>query len=308
MIRFALAKCDWLTVLVCCSDHETIADTVRVGWIKKTFSGTKNLEVRAFHYRESDFPNTSVSSEAVSAVWSEVFLQLFPDYDTVITSEPYGDFVAKYMGIRHIPFDLAKTVVPISASKIKQDIQKNWNYLPNAVKPYFAKKIAVLGTESTGKTTLTLQLAAHFKGTAVSEAARDIIDDSRNFDFEDLHTVAAEHALRIDAAVVDEHPVVFIDTDIYTTISYGLHFFNRQPDFPMAFFETNRAGLYLYLNASVPHVQDGTRLETSDRNTLDVSHRQVLSENGIDIVEITGNFDERWEKAVAAVEQYLAAN
>lgn len=305
MIRFALTQCDRLTVLVCCSDRETIPDSVRVSWITKTFAGEENLEVRAFNYKESDFPNTSVSSEAVSAVWSEVFLQLFPDYEAVITSEPYGDFVAQYMGIRHIPFDMAKTIVPISASKIKQDIQKNWNYLPDAVKPHFVKKIVVLGTESTGKTTLTAQLAAYFKGTAVLEAARDIIDDSRKFEFEDLYTVADEHARRIDAAVAGKNPVVFIDTDIYTTMSYGIHFFNRQPDFPQAFFETGKAGLYLYLNADVPHVQDGTRLEESDRNALDVSHRRVLATHHVDYVDITGSFEERLAMAVAAVERYL---
>lgn len=306
MIRFALTQCDFLTVLVCCSDRETIPDLVRVAWITKTFAETEKLEVRAFNYKESDFPNTSVSSEAVSAVWSDVFLHLFPDYEAVITSEPYGDFVAQYMGIRHIPFDMAKTIVPISASKIKQDIQSNWNYLPDAVKPYFAKKIVVLGTESTGKTTLTAQLAAHFKGTAVLEAARDIIDDSRKFEFEDLYTVAAEHTRRIDEAVAGENPVVFIDTDIYTTKSYGIHFFNRQPDFPQAFFETGKAGLYLYLNADVPHVQDGTRLEEPDRNALDISHRQVLATHHVHVVEITGSFEERWALGVAAVEQYLS--
>jgi HTH-type transcriptional repressor of NAD biosynthesis genes len=34
MIKFALTKCDLLTVLVCCSDKESIPDTVRNSWIK----------------------------------------------------------------------------------------------------------------------------------------------------------------------------------------------------------------------------------------------------------------------------------
>ena len=44
----------------------------------------------------------------VSSVWSERFKEIFPDYDLVITSEEYGDYVASFMGIKHIAFDILK--------------------------------------------------------------------------------------------------------------------------------------------------------------------------------------------------------
>ena len=38
MINFALGHCDFLTVLVCASDKETISGEPRKGWIEKTLT------------------------------------------------------------------------------------------------------------------------------------------------------------------------------------------------------------------------------------------------------------------------------
>src|SRR6476620_7512839 len=104
MIDFALTKCDFLTILICCSDKETIPCEIRGTWIAKTYTAVKNVEVRALNYLESELPNTSESSLQVSRAWSEKFKELFPDYNLVVTSEEYGNYVASFMGIQHIAF------------------------------------------------------------------------------------------------------------------------------------------------------------------------------------------------------------
>ena len=87
MIKFALTKCDLLTVLVCCSDKESIPDTLRKAWIEKAFEKESNIEIRTFNYLESELPNTSTSSESVSKIWADVFKKQLPDYSLLITSE-----------------------------------------------------------------------------------------------------------------------------------------------------------------------------------------------------------------------------
>ena len=52
MINFALSKCDFLTVLVCCSDKEPFPENVRKNWIEKNFASQKNIEVTSFNYLE----------------------------------------------------------------------------------------------------------------------------------------------------------------------------------------------------------------------------------------------------------------
>jgi HTH-type transcriptional regulator, transcriptional repressor of NAD biosynthesis genes len=298
MMRFALTQCDYLSVLICCSDKETIRCDARKSWIEKTFEKENRVEVVSYIYKEDELPNTSVTSEAVSSVWAAIFKELFPHHSLLITSEPYGEFVASFMHIEHMPFDMDKKQFPVSATSIRNDLFVNWNFLPDSVKPFFVIKVVILGTESTGKTTLTKQLAGYFNCSAVTEAGRDIVADSKDFAFEDLHIIAYEHAKRIDKATTGNSALIIIDTDIHITKSYALFAFQQPLPVPETIMAVNKADLYLYLNNDVEYIQDGTRLTEDDRNLLDHSHRKVLNEHNIPIIEIRGNWEQRFATAV----------
>lgn len=308
MINFALNKCDFLTVLVCSSDKENIPDKVRSSWIKKTFENEKKVEVKTFNYLESEFPNTSETSESVSKIWADIFKKQLPDYSLLITSEDYGNFVADFMNIQHIAFDIPKKLFPVSATAVREDIFTNWKYLPDSVKPDYAIKIVILGTESTGKTTLTDKLAKHFSCNLVLETAREIIPNSNNFTFDDLHLVAIEHAKRIDKIILADNPLIIIDTDIHTTKSYSRFTFKKELVISAEIYNSNKASLYFYLNNDVGFLQDGTRLSEEERNLIDLSHRQVLKDHNIDIIEINGDWNERFEKAVKQINELIAKN
>jgi HTH-type transcriptional repressor of NAD biosynthesis genes len=303
MISFALRQCDFLTVLVCASDKETIAGGLRKGWIEKTFPAQMNMEVRVLDYREDELPNSSVSSTEISSIWATVFKELFPDYSLVVTSEQYGYYLAECMNIKHLPFDIPKKLVPVSATSVRNDLLTNWQFVPDAVRRDLVSKVVILGTESTGKTTLTEKLAAYFNCNKVMEAGRDLIPDSNEFSINDLHAVAREHAKRIDEAADGSSPLVIIDTDIHITQSYCRFSFEKDLEVPASLYQTNKAQLYLYLNNDVDYFQDGTRLSKSARDRLDGFHRQVIQEAGINLVEIKGSWEERFQLAIAQTKQ-----
>jgi len=305
MINFALSTCDFLTVLICCSDQEPVPPAVRKAWLQDTYRHIPQIEIRTYTYNENLLPNTSESSAAVSEVWAAAFKQLLPDYTIVVTSEPYGDLVAGFMNIRHIPFNMEKNQYPVSATKVRANLFDTWNFLPDSVKGSLAIKVVILGTESTGKTTLTGQLAHYFKGSAVTEAGRDLVADSNDFGIADLYLIATEHAARINQAATQNSPLLIIDTDIHITLSYGEYAFGETLHIDPAIYKSNQADLYLYLNNDVPYVQDGTRLSEEERNLLDISHRRVLDKYGIRYEEVTGDWTARFEHAVALVKQLI---
>ncbi|SHN10627.1 AAA family ATPase [Chitinophaga sp. CF418] len=305
MIRFALSHCDIVSVLVCCSNREVLPAALRQSWLEATFRDEPRVKVLVYQYDEHSLPNTSATSASVSAVWAKEFKQLFPDHNIVVTSEPYGELVAGYMGITHIPFDMQKNQFPVSATKIRANLPATWAYLPESVKASLITKVVLLGTESTGKTTLTGRLAAHFNCSAVMEAGRDIVADSNDFGIGDLYLIAREHARRINAQAIGESPLLIIDTDIHITLSYGEYAFGELLDLDRAIYDSNKADLYLYLNNDAPYIQDGTRLGEDDRNLLDLSHRRVLKKSGITYEEVRGDWDERFEQAVVLIEQLM---
>ena len=52
-------------------------------------------------------------------------------------------------------------------------------------------------------------------------------------------------------------------------------------------------------------MQDGTRLNEEDRNLLDISHRQILIDYNINIVEISGDWKCRFDKAVRVIKNLI---
>jgi HTH-type transcriptional repressor of NAD biosynthesis genes len=301
MIRFALGKCDHLTVLVCASDKETVPGQLRHSWISETFAGQQNIQVQVFDYVESELPNSSVSSTTISRIWAGVFKGLLPGHSLLITSEPYGDYVAGFMNIQHVAFDMSKTVVPVSATAVRNNLLANWAFLPAAVRRHLALKVVILGTESTGKTTLAVNLAAYFNCSKVLEAGRDLIPDSNEFSIDDLYLVAREHARRIDETAAGNSALVIIDTDIHITKSYCKYAFGKELEVSDDIYRSNKAQLYLYLNNDVEYYQDGTRLSKEERDQLDACHRQTIKEAGIPVIEISGNWEERFRKAVEQI-------
>ena len=305
MIEFALEKGS-VTVLVCAEENEKIDGNIRKNWIENTFPNNENLKVKVFNYNENNFPNSSVSDWEISKIWSHIFLEYFKEEDFLVTSEEYGNMLADIMNIEHFMFDEKRENIQISASRIRENIFQNWNFLPLSVQKYFALKVVFLGTESTGKTFLTNKLSDYFKSNKVSEAGRDLIPDSKEFEFEDLERVYPEHAKRIEDADCGKSFLTLIDTDVYITKSYAEFIFRKSLIVPIEILNINQSDLYLYLTKDAEYIQDGTRLEIDDRNKLDDSHRKILKECRIDFKEISGNWEERENTAMKLIEKLIS--
>lgn len=311
MIRFGLSKCEQLTVIVCASDLEKVPGHIRQNWIQQTFYQEVNagvLNVIVYDYLEKDLSASSEASIDVTGNWAEAFMDAGynkENFDVIISSEDYGELMADLMNMKHISFDKGRELVPVSATAIRQNLFGNWQYLPPAVREYFAIKVVIVGTESTGKTTLAKRLAEKYRGVFVPEAGRDLIPTSESFTMDDLYNVQHEHQKYIDKAIAfGDSPLILIDTDWHITKSYGKFAFGRG-----TFFGINRPSkgdLYLYLTNNVPFVQDGTRLSEDRRNALDISHREVLGEHKTTFKEITGtDWDARFFEASIAVMQLI---
>lgn len=305
LIGYALKQCDELIVLVCCSDKEHISSAVRVNWIKKTFKKNSQIIVQAFDYKEAELPNTSEFSRIVSQIWASKFREILPYFDVLITSEKYGKYVAEYLEIPHISFDEKRKKHAISSSMIRQNPIKHWHYIADAAKPYFQKKVVLLGTESVGKSTLCNTLARYFDANLVTEAGQEIIADVSGFTKADLELIVEQHSQKIKKAQKDAQPLMILDTDIHITQSYAKYAFGEYLAVNPEIYNLHRANLYLFLNNDVPFVQDGSRMNEKMRNELDKSHRQTLKDFRINYHEINGNWSERMNKAIKLIEQLM---
>ncbi|KAA5990511.1 AAA family ATPase, partial [Pantoea sp. M_5] len=71
----------------------------------------------------------------------------------------------------------------ISGAQIRQDPFRFWDYIPTEVKPFFVRTVAILGGESSGKSTLVNKLANIFNTTSAWEYGRDYVFSHLGGDF-----------------------------------------------------------------------------------------------------------------------------
>jgi HTH-type transcriptional repressor of NAD biosynthesis genes len=303
LIDFGSRYCDVLHVILCYTTSEPIDGTIRKNWLLSTFNSFPNIHIISFQYDEQVLPNSSESSENISKLWSAAFKNLLPDVNIVFTSEEYGDYVASFMGIEHLMFDRHRLITPISGSAIRKDPFLHWNSIAPVARPYFVKKIVLIGTESTGKSTITHRLASYFQTAMVPEMARDIIEKTDECTYEDLYRIATLHA----SAIIDRLPLanklLFVDTDIKITQSYSLFLFGKELVVDEWIEEANRFDLYLFLQPDCDFVQDGTRLPADDRLRLSSHHNNYFLNNGVDLCYVGGNWENRFEEAIEIIKK-----
>jgi HTH-type transcriptional repressor of NAD biosynthesis genes len=305
LINFAQENCDHLVVLLCYTPSETIPATLRKSWLSEIFKNNSKLDIISFQYNEKELPNTSVSSLETSFKWAMFLKSNFPDIKIFFSSEEYGGFIAKFLNIEHKMFDEMRFKIPISSTQIRHNPFAYWQFIPEIVRPFYVKKIAILGSESTGKSTLTKKLAQYFKTTYVPEMAREIVEHTNECSIVDLIKIAELHAKAIASKVKSANKLLFIDTDLNITKSYALFLFNCELKVDNWIEEINQMDLYFFLDDDCPFVQDGTRLSELERNNLSAFHKSFLYKKQVNIINISGDWSERFHKVVAHISTHF---
>lgn len=177
-----------------------------------------------------------------------------------------------------------------------------------------AKRVAVFGFESTGKTRLAERLAAHFRVPLVTEYARELWDRQGVLALEDMLPVAREQWRREDEAAAMCHQsgdtsaparLVICDTDALTTMLWSDLLYGTSPTELRRGAEQRCRGyaLYLLCDTDVPFAPDPQRCfpDPDDREKGRRIWRGALERRGLPFVEIRGDWAAREQAAIAAV-------
>lgn len=202
----------------------------------------------------------------------------------------------------------------ISSTEIRKNPYEHWDWLPKVVRPYYTKKVLLMGGESTGKSTLTINLANRFNTNYIDEAGRDISERSGTdllMLSEDFTEILLQHKLNEMKAIEHSNKVLFIDTDALVTQFY-MNFLEdpnieKNKALSDAIDALNEYDLILFMEPDVAFVQDGDRSEVikNDREKYSRQIKELLQAHGKQFISVSGSYQERYEKAVAEVEKLL---
>jgi nicotinamide riboside kinase len=201
------------------------------------------------------------------------------------------------------------------------------------------KKIVIIGPESTGKSTLCKKLAEHYKTQWCPEFAREyLLEHGTNYSFDDLLTIAKgqlaledgysgellalknERLPKVEkelpsttnsvlqdngSKLIAQSSKLFLDTDMYVMKVWCEFVFGQCHDFILDEITKRKYNLYLLCKPDLPWVKDELReypdLETRDK--LYHIYKDLLINQSTSWVEISGDYDVRLEKAIAAVNE-----
>jgi len=317
-INFARQSCRKLTIIVCSLPTEPIAGEQRYKWMKELFPDCNVVH----HYVDIQQEPYGQNDEAFFNKWRDSIHKHCPGekFDALFASESYGYKMADVLETKFIPVDVKRDLVQISGTKMRENPLQHWELLNPVIRPYFLKRVALVGPESTGKSTLAKDLAEHFDTVSVAEYARDMLADFAahipGYDqsqptIKDMSTIARGQIASEDALARQANRIMFCDTEMRTTEYWSNFYFNDCPKWITKAAEERKYDLYMLQDPrgiESSYVADVQRPmpELKDRIAMFEWWKAELTKKKLPFVVIDGNdWKTRFQKAVIAVYQNI---
>ena len=173
-------------------------------------------------------------------------------------------------------------------------------------------KVVLFGPESTGKTTLSEQLARHYNTVWVPEYAREYLQDKWNNERKtcepkDLLPIA-EGQMRLENSLAKKATDLLIcDTDLLETKVYSEAYYLGHCDpFLEKYALKNTYDLYFLTYIDVPWEKDDLRDKPLERERMFNYFKSTLEEHKRNFLILKGDKKKRLSEAVAAIDKLMS--
>lgn len=302
LIETALRRSRHVTVIVCGKPTDSISGDLRGEWLREIHPKTEVLVIDD-RYDEND-----------TAVWAANTIRwLGGAPDAAFTSEPYGDPYARAMGCVHVAVDPERKTVPCSATMIRADPYAHWQLIAPPVRAWFAKRVCVLGAESTGTTTLARALAQHYSTACVPEHGRLYSEQKAArgevaWATEEFTAIAIEQARQEEAAARSCNRVLICDTNAFATRVWHRRYMGFESSSVVEIAARGRCHLYLLTGDEIPFVQDGLRDGEHLRHQMHGWFEEALRAQDVAWRLARGSHETRVRHAVELINELFAGS
>jgi HTH-type transcriptional regulator, transcriptional repressor of NAD biosynthesis genes len=238
--------------------------------------------------------------------------------DAVFTSENYGDGFAvalsDYFSVQtnttvsvcHVCVDKPRISIPVSGTNIRLDLEANHPYLAPAVYSDLLCRVAILGGESSGKTTLAKSLARHFNTSWVPEYGRELWEQQEgHLQMTDMPRIAIEQVAQERLIGRQARQLLFCDTTPLTTLFYSQEMF-KYIDPVLEKLANRKYGRIILCTPDFDFVQDGTRQSAEFRARQHEWYIEQFKNRGLEYLIVSGSVRERVKNISAIIGQDIA--
>lgn len=268
---------------------EPVSGRLRTHWLRLEFTGSP--AVRVVDQMGPDHEPQRPRSEDDREFWSywaaRVVLAVggLRPGDVLVSSEEYGERLARELGIEHFPCDPQREVgEAVSATAVRGDPESCFGYLAPKLRSRLRTTVTFFGAESCGKTTLSRRVAADLRGLWLHEWARprmELRGDTEVTSQLMSDIVRGQWARQASVADDDPHWIVCRDTDLLSTLGYypifGAEPTRRERDIC----ESDPADLYIFCPSTIPFEPDPLRFGGDRRQGSDAYWLRMLTDRGL---------------------------
>lgn len=280
-----------------------IPGELRQAWMQESFPGVRVHLVPGHPPQEP--PGDPAAQPAFWEYWKKTIRSFVPEGpDLVFASESYGFKIAELLGAEYVPVDHDRELVGVSATMIRQDPMAHWDKLLPAAKPWYVKRVRVIGPESTGKTCLARDLAKALNTVHVAEYARGLLalqDDQCGP--EDFPRIARGQLASEDAMARQANRVLICDTDLFTTSLWSELLTGSCPDWLREAAQSRAYDLTLISHWDAPWQDHPQRFypDVRDRQAFFQRCMAEVEACGAARAVLTGSWADRLKQALEAV-------
>jgi HTH-type transcriptional repressor of NAD biosynthesis genes len=298
MMDFARAYADKVTVVVCGRSSDLIPIKARAAWIHQEFPDVAVLRTCL------DAPSATTSETPAPDLWPDRVAAALGlrHFDLVFGTDAIDRSLANRVGARFVPcfpdaalmYARDSEPAPIAASVLAS--------MP-------PKRVCLFGPESTGKSTLAMQLARHYQSVQVPEYVRGYLDAIGSAGTaQDVPWIARGQRAAELACATQAERLLICDTNLATVALWSDLLFGATPGWIRDEATRNTYDLWLLTDIDVPFEPDPQRCfpKPDQRGWFMGECVKTLEELGVAPVLLRGSLDERLLVACAAIDRVLA--
>lgn len=170
-------------------------------------------------------------------------------------------------------------------------------------------RVVIIGSESSGTTTLARALADHYRTVWVPEYGRTYsegrVHSSQPWRTDEFTFIAAEHVRMEDALAMLANKVLICDTDAFATSIWHERYLGASSADVQAIAATRKYDLYVVTDANIPFVEDDIRDGESYRQWMQRRFIEELSKKPTPMILVSGPHEERFVAAVRRIDEIL---
>ena len=199
----------------------------------------------------------------------------------------------------------------ISATEIRKNPYKNWFFIPKYVREFFVLKVAIIGSQHSGKTNLTHKLANYYNTTYVKEYKKEYVKEELqnnvdNLQYDDYSNIAYEHNRRIMDSVKNAEKLSFIDTDFYSLQSFSIFETGEKQPVVEDFIRHTNFDILLYIKKNIADKTNPGKFQDFEYDKI---LQNLLKENNQKYIELphssNKSLTENYIKSIQIINNYL---